>query len=448
MKKSILSKAASLLTVLCLMSALAGCGSTDANVPAGDSSKSEATTAAVTAANTDAPVELSLWNVVDDPNNAMSLRFDAAYKKTEADLGVTIKYEAIAGETYKTKIKVALAGNELPDIFHMYPGGDWDPFLAAKAAAPLNDVLAGSGLGKEFYEGYIPEEADGNTYGLPFRVDPTYVMYYNKTVLGTLGVEPPKNYDDLKKVAAAANAKGIGGIGLGDKERWMGDLFYNMMVLREDPRAYEKAIKGELKFTDAPFVTAAEKVNELIRLNAFQSGYMTAVESDVVELFSNDKIALYPIGTWSFSNLIDKLGDKLGYIPFPAVGADANAIESSTGAKSPRPFSFMANAGSKNLEKAKLALVTFIKNNNDLGVKDGELAYMQTGVQPDKPLNAELAKYAEDSKKIKFVQTFWFDSGLPKEQGEPYRDLNQKLFTGKMDPKAYCEEQQKILGTK
>lgn len=346
MKSRMISKITGLVVTVCVVFFLTACG---AKAPAktGDTINTDNTNNTDVNEENKTPVELSLWNVVDDPNNAMSQRFEAAYKQTEEDLGVTIKYEPIGGETFKTKIKVALAGNELPDIFHMYPGGDWDPFLTANAVAPLNDVLEETGLDKKFYDGYIPKEGDGNTYGLPFRANNTYIMYYNKDVLKDLGVEPPKNYEELKKVVSLANSKGYGGIGLGDKERWMGDLFYNMMVLREDPHAYEMAITGEGKFTDKPFVEAADKVNELIKLNAFQNGYMTAVESDVVEMFKNDKIALYPIGTWAFSDLIDKLGDKLGYIPFPAVGSDMDITASAIGDKSPRPFSFMVNAGQK-----------------------------------------------------------------------------------------------------
>lgn len=444
MNHKFMSKLISFLLVTCMILSLSAC------------SKKEVTTADNTNQeknNQQQPkkeepkkqIELSFWNVVDDPNNAMSKRFDESVKQVEKDMNLKIRYEAINGQTYHTKLKVALAGNELPDMFVIHPGEDRDPFITSKAAEPLNDVLESTGMKDKFYEGYLPVGDDNNIYSLPFRTDMTEVMFYNKKVFKEVGIEVPKNWEEFKAAVEAIKAKGYEAIGLGNKDRWMGDLVYNTMVLREDPLAFDKALKGEMKYDSKPFLNAAQKVQELAKMDAFQKGYMGAVEAEVVEMFEAGKVAMYFIGTWAFDDLVNRLGDDLGYAPFPAIGLDSNPAASICGTRNAKPWGFMVSSKSANVDISKKALLKFVTINNDLLVKTGGIPYIDTDVKIESDINPEFSKYIEDMKKIKFIQTYWADY-LPKNMGEPYRDLNQKLFTGDLDPQEYVTLQQEILG--
>lgn len=440
MKKAGIFKALSMTLILTGILSMTACGKNHTMT----NSKSD-TTGVSESPDTAEPTEITFWNVVDDPNNAMSKRFEAVVKEVEKDLNVKINYEITSGEVYHTKLKVAMAGDELPDIFHMYAGpGEWEPLLNSEAAAPLNDVLESSGIGSKYMDGYLIKNSDQNIYSVPFRVNLIQVMYYNKDIFKDLGINPPTTWDEFKNACSLASSKGYNAIGLGEKDRWMGDLIYNTLVLREDPQAFQKALKGEMKYSDKPFLDAAIKVNELVNMGAFQKGYMTSLEADVVENFISGKTAMYSNGSWAFSDLIDKMGDKLGYMPFPATGADTQPELSACGNANNNPYGLAVSAKSKNLEKAKLVAVTISKLYNDYAVKEGEQPYMVTDVNPDKPVNPEFAKYIEDCAKLKFVQTYWGDF-LPADITEPYRDLNQALFTGKMDPQKYVNEQQQIL---
>ncbi|GMQ60558.1 extracellular solute-binding protein [Vallitalea sediminicola] len=422
-------------TLLILVMLCTGCASKDNKETVGNGSTPE---------KVENNVELSFWNIVDDPNNAMSLRFEESIKQVEEELGITIKYEAINGQTYHTKLKVALAGNQLPDIFIVHPGNARDPFITAEAVSSLNDTLDNTEIGKKFYEGYLQADEEGDIYSVPFRADMAEVMFYNKKIFNEVGIDVPKNWEEFKNAVIAIREKGYAPIGLGNKDRWMGDLLYNTMVLREDPKAFEKAIKGEIDFTDKAFLDGAKKVQELVKLDAFQKGYMGAIEPEVVEMFESDKIAMYFIGTWAFDDLIGRLGDNLGYAPFPAIGADSQASESICGTRNVKPWGFMVSSKSKHVDLAKEALLKFVDINNELTVKQGGIPYMETSVLSEKEINPEFAKYIEDIKNVKFIQTYWADF-LPKDKGEPYRDLNQKLFSGDLDPQKYVEEQQKII---
>ncbi|MFD1906766.1 hypothetical protein ACFTAO_22280 [Paenibacillus rhizoplanae] len=74
---------------------------------------------------------VSLWMFDADP------MYQAAAEATAAEVGVDLNYEYIQDETYKTKISVALAANELPDVFQQHAGKSYrTPVLQSKKQLP------------------------------------------------------------------------------------------------------------------------------------------------------------------------------------------------------------------------------------------------------------------------------------------------------------------------
>ena len=74
------------------------------------------------------------------------------------------------------------------------------------------------------------------------------VSFITKQFFEDMGKEVPADWESLLDVVDACNAKGIGAMGLGDKDRWEGDLFYNMMVVREDADAFADAYERRRYF--------------------------------------------------------------------------------------------------------------------------------------------------------------------------------------------------------
>jgi raffinose/stachyose/melibiose transport system substrate-binding protein len=366
-----------------------------------------------------------------------------AAEAVAAEMNVKLNYEFIDGETYKTKIKVSVTANELPDVYTQFGGvAERSLILDSKSAAPLNDALQSTGLESKFNEGYLIKESDGNIYSLPYRSDMSQVLFYNKKLLADTGKEPPKTWDDFIALVQAAREKGIVPMALGGKDRWPGDLIYNTLVLREDPTAYERAQRGEIKFTEEPFVTAADKVRELVGMNAFQEGFLSHGDLEAKEMFIGGKALMWSTGSWAFTDVIAGMGDNLGYVPFPQVdGVDTNDMN--MGDRSNAPYGLFVNPGSAHLEKAKEFAIRLSLKLNDEQVKAGQPAYAVTDAKPEGTVNEAYAQYLQDMSKTKYIQTYWF-STVPAAVGEEYRDWNQKLYTGKLSSQEYTETLEKI----
>ncbi|MEK8129466.1 extracellular solute-binding protein [Paenibacillus filicis] len=364
------------------------------------------------------------------------------------EMNVKLNYEFINPETYKTKIKVAVAANELPDIFGQYNGrSERDLILNSKMAAPLNDALKSTGLESKFLDGRLIKEADGNIYSLPYRPEQSEVLVYNKKLMADLGLQPPKTWDELLNVIKAANAKNVIPIALGGKDRWPGDLLYNTLVLREDQEAYAKAQKGEGKFTDKPFVDAAEKVIQLAKEKAFQPGFLGNSDLEAREMFYSGKALMVMNGSWVFAKAIPALGDNLGYVKFPQTGAAKDPFLSNTGDRNNAPYGIFVNVQSKQQQKAKEFAIRYSLMINDELVKSGQPSFANTDVKPTQKVNEAYAQYLEDFKGYKFIQTYWYDT-VAAAVGDEYRDLNQKLYTGTLSAADFTQKMEQIMRKK
>lgn len=388
---------------------------------------------AANAESSEEPVKLSvLWQF--DPSTDSHWKQDCLYTAAEA-LGYELEVESVDDATYKTKIRVMLQANELPDVFYTWGGSYSTPFLDAGVLYPLEDALDESGY--KLMDVYAQPEADGHIYAAPTSALETYAVFYNKDVFADLGMEVPETWDELLAVVDACNEKGIGAMALGDKDRWEGDLFYNMMVIREDADAFKNAMEGDGSFTDEAFLTAAEKVQTLVEKGAFHKGYMQAGPNECIEMLRAGLVAMYPTGSWNVATFEGE--ENIGCAVFPGTGAEDPYLSCCGNA---------ANAGmcvsvSDKSEYAAKFVVEYTKQMNDRRTEEGDRPYYETDVE-SKDITELRQTYNENCSKLEKSQLWWY-TYLDTEIGEPMRDLSQRQFAGQIEAKEFTEELQKII---
>jgi raffinose/stachyose/melibiose transport system substrate-binding protein len=360
-----------------------------------------------------------------------------AYQMAADNLGYKYNLEVIDDETYKTKIRVMLQANELPDIFYTWGGSYSESFIAASALYPVEQAIQDSGY--KFFDTYTQPAADGHLYWVANASFEAYCLYYNKDVLKKVGVEPPATWDELVAAIDACNKAGVPALGLGNKDRWEGDLVYNMLVLRQDQKAFENAAKGEASFKDEPFKAAAQQVLDLVQMNGFQSGYTQATNDECAQLLLAGEIAMYPSGPWLLSTY-NKV-DTIGFVPFPATGKE-DARAASCG--NANDAGLCVSANSKHPYEAARFAVEYAKCLNDLYAKAGQLTFMETDVKPDAPMTELMQSYADYLQGLQFTQLWWY-THLDTALGEPMRDLSQQLFAGDIDAQSFVDNLDAIM---
>jgi multiple sugar transport system substrate-binding protein len=128
----------------------------------------------------------------------------------KANPNVTIELQTVAFDQLLTKIVTGRTGGTSPDIYHFY--NLWMPeFVTSGAlATPPDDLI--DAVKKNTPSGVQQGvTVNGKIWGYPTEVN-TYLLIYNKKFLKEAGFDnPPKTWDELKKMAPAITKKDSSG---------------------------------------------------------------------------------------------------------------------------------------------------------------------------------------------------------------------------------------------
>ncbi|MDQ0243607.1 raffinose/stachyose/melibiose transport system substrate-binding protein [Bacillus fengqiuensis] len=265
--------------------------------------------------------ELTLWSVETDrkPFVEKSIeKFNASHKD------IQIKAEFFEDEAYKTKMKVALAGNKMPDLFTYWSGETFKTLVDAGAVGDITEYLNQDASFKEnmLPGGWDAYTFDGKTYGIPYSLN-SVALWYNKEIFEKNGLTPPKTYDELLEVVDKLNAKNITPITVAGKDRWPVLHWYAYLAQRiGGTEPFDKAKSGETNFAEESFVEAGEKLKELaIEKKGFVNGFLGLDYAAAGSIFTSGKAAMYLQGDWAISEFVkdEAFAKKVGFVPFPVV---------------------------------------------------------------------------------------------------------------------------------
>ncbi len=145
---------------------------------------------------------LTHWGAADQLKGEQALIDE--YQK--ANPNITIDLQTVDFGELLTKIVTARTAGTSPDIYHFYNLWIPDFVNSGTLATPPDDLI--EGVKKNTPAGVQQGvTANGKIWGYPTEVN-TYLLIYNKKILKDAGFDnPPKTWDELKKMAAAITKK-------------------------------------------------------------------------------------------------------------------------------------------------------------------------------------------------------------------------------------------------
>ena len=164
---------------------------------------------------------ITMWCIATE-SDANRPAYEAAIAEIEAQYNVKIQWEAFENQSYKTKIKTAMADPDtLPDIFFTWAGAFCGDFVAQGNVYCLNEAY-------QNYKDQLPEVMMQNAsygenkdhYAVPLTMN-IVVLFANMDLLAEAGWDHvPETYDDLIACCDALVAKGIIPFGCAGSETW------------------------------------------------------------------------------------------------------------------------------------------------------------------------------------------------------------------------------------
>ncbi len=394
-----------------------------------------ATTAPAAPAAPAAKVEVNWWHIsTKDPGLSYWQKLADDYMATHPN--VIVKITVLENEAFKTKLTTVMQSGNPPDIFQSWGGGT---MVEQAKASLLKDITAdmdanGGAWRNTFAPGALAVYSyGGKQYGVPWDMG-MVGWWYNKDLFTKAGIQDtPKTWTEFLDAVKKLKAAGITPIALGEKDSWTGMHIWSYLATRIGGQAaFEAALNRKGSFADPAFVQAFEKLQELIALEPFQTGFLGATHDEMQATFGNGLAAMELSGQWAPSvesaNAADKKGvANLGMFGFPAIEGGAGSATDVIGGGN--GFAIGKNASPEAVDFAKFITTAAAQS---------EMAALGMGIPVVKGGEAGLkdANMVEVQKAFAAAKYFqlYYDQFLPSAVGGAINDAVQTVFAATAKP--------------
>ena len=373
-----MKKATALLLTMGMVASLTACGSQGGNDKTKNTGKSTEATEAPTKAEekksedtskTEEQTDLTMWCIATESDSNRHA-YEASiedFKKAHPNINLT--WEATQNQEYKTKIKAAVAANEMPDIFFTWGCAFLGDFVDAGRVYCVDDVY-------KKYASELPEvmmnnvKFDGKYYGVPTTLN-IVAMFSNMELLQQAGYDHvPATYDELIACCDALVAKGIIPFGCSGKETWCVTEYLESIIEKTaGAPALNDIFAGKATWGNDDVSKAVGIFQEMIDKKYFDPEGIALSNDEVKANFIAGKYAFYMNGTWNCADF-DKAGlsDKIQVAEFPVIDSSKSKLGELIGGPSD---TLAVAASSKNAELAAESAFELAKGICHYGYLDG-----------------------------------------------------------------------------
>lgn len=311
----------------------------------------------------------------------------------EEETGATLDVEFVEWADAHDRFVTSIAGGTTPDVAET--GTTWTPeFADAGALAPLDEHVAGAGIGDDLVEGLVEAGTyDEQLYGMPWYAG-VRSLVYNTEMFEQAGVEPPTTWAELEDAAAGLKAEYPDKIAVavpGDAEftvyPWVWGAGGEVATLDGDTWASD---------LDSPESQAGiEFWTGLATEGDYSStGATTWRETDVLDAFAAGDVGMAVMGSWTPGAIVDANADMAGkFAAVPIPGKNGGIAPSVLGGSH---LSMFETAADKDLAFTFIEMMTtgeFAQQwGEESGYFPGQVSLLDETLESTDPLVAPFAQ--------------------------------------------------------
>jgi len=225
-------------------------------------------------------------------------------------------------EQYKAFIQSSVASSDVPKLFTWWTGGVYEELVETGELAELDDLweelIASGEFDQSTRDFYTVGE---HVYGVPLHLS-RWIALYNKSHFAEAGIEPPTTWQELTAAAETLKQAGKTPFLATTQDGWRGFIWFQELMLRTDPDAYQGLHTGEVAYDSEPVRKAFE-----IWSDWYAKGWFTDPRSnEEVADFARGNGSIYLMGDWAVG-LIEaaglEAGTDIGAFVMPSMDAAA-----------------------------------------------------------------------------------------------------------------------------
>lgn len=422
-----MKKVIALLLTMGVLLSLVGCGTPDTNKPSTDSGSETSTASDVkTPTEKSEPIDLTMWCIATESDSNRHAYEAAIADFQAAHPEINLTWEATQNQEYKTKIKAAVAANEMPDIFFTWGCAFLGDFVKADRVYCVDEVYAK-------YASELPEimmsnvKFDEKYYGVPTTLN-IVAMFSNMELLKEVGYDKvPATYEELIACCDALVAKGIIPFGCSGRETWAVTEYLESIIEKTVGASTLKEIFAGNASWDNPDVAKAVGIfQDMINKKYFDPEGIALSNDEVKANFIAGKYAFYINGTWNAADFHKAgIADKIQISEFPVIDSSKSKLGELIGGPSD---TLAVAANSKNAKVAAESAFEIAKGICHYGYLDGNGLPAWT---PDydtssiNPLTQSVADIVANSSQM----VLFGDTAMPADNANIYLDYVSQIYS-------------------
>ena len=389
-------------------------------------------------------VTLTFWNIATtDPGKTVFNNVVNEWNKENPNIQIVTN--VTENNAYKTKIKAAVAAGSAPDIIYSWAGGFTKPFVDAGKILPLDSYLNDGTKDKMLPGALTNVTYDGKVYGLTYNQQ-AGALYVNKDMFDSNGIKIPTTFDELLAAVKAFRAKGITPMAVGEKDEWPGMWYYDMIALRTaGSKLSLDALNKKTSFDNPKFVEAAEKLQELVKAQAFDPSALSITRDDSIQQLTQGKIPMYFGGNFDAGTIDSSpMKGKIIAVKFPSISDGSGDPSEYLGGGAD---CLLVNANTKYKDDAVKAVKFLAQHLSSQMYLQGaglpEWNYSDVDQSKIDPLSKQIMSDIVTGAKGSVPA---WDLYLEGADAQNHQDLVAKIFGGQITPEDFAKQMQAQVG--
>ncbi len=257
--------------------------------------------------------EVIVWVAGEPGQTTVYDDIAAAYNAQSADVTVTVVKNS--SDLFNPALIPALSAGEGPDLFSFGTGpGQPAALIAGGLVADLTGAYYQHNWADTIPEGIVVQtSSDGKLWAFGNEVETTG-MFYNKAIFAEHGLSVPTTWPEMEAAVDTLMKAGYDTpIGLGAADKWPVSHWQSMMFGRyAGPEGIEAVLFGDGAWTDAPFVAAATKLQEMGKAGWFGPTPVAIGYGELMDRFWAGEVPMTFTGPWVIGGGMEAAGDRIG----------------------------------------------------------------------------------------------------------------------------------------
>ncbi len=242
--------------------------------------------------------------------------FQEVYKKIAEQIklkeGIAVDFQTLPDDQFHALVKTKLAASEVPDILE-YNVPNQNKEIHARVN--MLDLSNAPWVARLINPKLLKDPEDGRIYALPKESSAFFgACYYNKKVLGSLGIKDPEpaSYqeflDILDKIKNSGS--GITPLYMSEKDSWCTQIFMTLgfgAASADNKNLWNELLTNKVKWTDMEeFKDILYRFSDLYKNGYVNEDHLSATYDMALEAVATGKAAMILNGEWAANNIVAK----------------------------------------------------------------------------------------------------------------------------------------------